>query len=93
MKYFGILLVVAFFFNTALAQNTRKWIHLNGPNTGNHHAQLLFGPKGEIISVGMLGYYQTTDDGATWEEHRLIEHLSCFQNYFSGLLFAQNGDY
>jgi photosystem II stability/assembly factor-like uncharacterized protein len=94
MRLLGILLFSALLCSSAAAQYPRKWIHLNGPNTGNPNAQLLFGPNGEIISVGTVGYYQTTDDGVTWEEHRVIPSIKCSSEpTINGLVFASTGEY
>ena len=97
MKHIIIIAFLLIGLSDSSAQYPRKWFHLQGPNIGDHSAQLLFGTNGEIISVGKLGYYQTINDGISWEYHKVVSKISCQPSYSydlrSGFLIASSGEY
>ena len=93
MKHLLIFAILVVFATEVSAQKPWKWTQLNGPNMGSRNAQLLFGPNGEIISVGNAGYYQTTNDGNSWEYHKVISEIPCIKNPASGLLITSWGEY
>ncbi len=93
MKHIFAVAILLSFFGQSAAQFPRKWFHLQGPNIGSHDAQLLYGPNGEIISVGKTGYYQTADEGLNWQYHKVIPDIPCIQHSASGLLISTSGEY
>jgi photosystem II stability/assembly factor-like uncharacterized protein len=69
----AFLAVFVLFSSDASGQKPYKWRQLKGPNVGSTYHSLTFDESGNIIIVDSKGYSKSTDNGLSWDYHKILQ--------------------